>query len=79
MNKLTSADFFSGINFSVRAFNCLKRGGCFSIEDILKLTPEGLGKMRNIGFKAHDEVILKMQEAGYEMKDFKLRGGNENG
>ena len=48
------------LNLSVRSYNCLKRAGCNTIGDILKLTDEegnGLRKIRNLGNRSEKEIL----------------------
>lgn len=49
------------MNFSVRAFNCLKRGNINTVSDITeRLKKDGIMKIRNIGPKSYEEIIQKV-------------------
>lgn len=52
------------MDLTVRTFNCMKRAGCNTIADILKLDRKGL--LKNSGKKGVDEIIAKMKELGFE-------------
>lgn len=55
------------MNFSVRAFNCLKRGNINTVSDITeRLKKDGIMKIRNIGPKSYEEIIKKAASY-YEM------------
>ena len=56
------------LDFSVRSFNCLKRAGVVTVEDLLKLTEEDLMKVRNLGRKSLEEVIKKIESLGFKLK-----------
>ena len=53
---------------SVRSFNCLKRAGINTVEDLINHTEEDMMKVRNLGRKSLDEVILKLKSLGYDLK-----------
>ena len=52
------------MDLSVRSYNCLKRAGIHTIEDLTKKTEEDMLKVRNLGTKSLDEVILKLESYG---------------
>jgi len=56
------------LDMSVRAFNCLKRAGINTVEDLINRTEEDMIKVRNLGKKSLEEVILKLQSLGFELK-----------
>lgn len=56
------------VDFSVRTFNCLKRAGINSLEDLSNMTEEQLMKVRKLRKKSVDEVIAKMNEYGITLK-----------
>lgn len=56
------------LDFSVRSFNCLKRAGVVTVEDLIKLTEEDLMKVRNLGRKSLEEVIKKIESLGFKLK-----------
>ena len=49
---------------SVRAYNCLKRAGINTIEELSKMDYESLMKIPNLGKKSLEEVLHKMRVAG---------------
>ncbi len=56
------------LDFSVRTYNCLKRQGIESLDELRNFTPEELMNIRNFGQKSYDEVIEKLKEYGFEMR-----------
>lgn len=56
------------LDMSVRAFNCLKRAGINTVEDLINRTEEDMIKVRNLGKKSLEEVIQKLQSLGFELK-----------
>jgi DNA-directed RNA polymerase subunit alpha len=56
------------LNLSVRSFNCLKRAGLQTIEDLTRKTEEDMLKVRNLGRKSLDEVIAMLEQYGFSLK-----------
>ncbi len=56
------------LDMSVRSFNCLKRAGIDTVEDLISRTGEEMMKVRNLGKKSLDEVIQKLHSLGLELK-----------
>ena len=56
------------LDMSVRSFNCLKRAGIDTVEDLTKRTESEMIKFRNLGKKSLDEVIQKLHRLGLELK-----------
>ena len=56
------------LDLSVRSYNCLKRAGINSVEDLANKTEEDMMKVRNLGRKSLEEVLNKMQELGLELQ-----------
>ena len=56
------------LDMSVRAFNCLKRAGINTVEDLINRTEEDMIKVRNLGKKSLEEVIQKLKSLGFELK-----------
>jgi len=56
------------LDLSVRAFNCLKRAGINTVEDLINRSEEDMIKVRNLGKKSLEEVIKKLQDLGFELK-----------
>ena len=56
------------MDLSVRSFNCLKRAGINTVEDLTKRTEDDMLKVRNLGRKSLDEVIAKLHSYGLDLK-----------
>ena len=56
------------LDMSVRSFNCLKRAGIDTVEDLTNRTEEDMIKVRNLGKKSLDEVIQKLRSLGLDLK-----------
>ena len=56
------------LDMSVRSFNCLKRAGIDTVEDLTKRTESEMIKFRNLGKKSLDVVIQKLHSLGLELK-----------
>lgn len=56
------------LDMSVRSFNCLKRAGIDTVEDLTNRTEEEMIKVRNLGKKSLEEVILKLHSLGLDLK-----------
>ena len=56
------------LDFTVRTWNCLRRAGITTVDELSKFSVEQLMKIRNLGRKSMKEVINKMNELGYEIK-----------
>ena len=56
------------LDLSVRSFNCLKRAGINTVEDIISHTDEDMMKVRNLGRKSLEEVISKIESLGLSLK-----------
>ena len=56
------------LDMSVRSFNCLKRAGIDTVEDLINKTEEDMMKVRNLGKKSLEEVINKLESLGLELK-----------
>ena len=52
------------LDLSVRSYNCLKRAGINSVEDLANKTEEDMMKVRNLGRKSLEEVLAKMEDLG---------------
>ena len=55
------------LDLSVRSFNCLKRAGINTIEDLIYKTEEDMMKVRNLGRKSLEEVIAKLNSFGFSL------------
>jgi DNA-directed RNA polymerase subunit alpha len=61
------------LELSVRSYNCLKRAGINTVEELCSKTPEDMMKVRNLGRKSLDEVYGKLKELGLS-----LNSGDDN-
>ena len=57
------------LDFSVRAYNCLKRAGILTLRDLVDKTENEMMKIRNLGKKSLKEVIDKVKEMGLNFKN----------
>ena len=55
------------LDLSVRSFNCLKRAGINTVEDLISKSEEDMMKVRNLGRKSLDEVDAKLQSLGFSL------------
>ncbi|MDD7517998.1 DNA-directed RNA polymerase subunit alpha [Ruminococcus flavefaciens] len=55
------------LDLSVRSFNCLKRAGINTVDDLINKSEEEMMKVRNLGKKSFDEVKEKLQSLGFEL------------
>ena len=56
------------LELSVRSYNCLKRAGINTVEELCNKTAEDMMKVRNLGKKSLDEVNAKLKELGLDFK-----------
>ena len=52
------------LELSVRSYNCLKRAGINTVEELVNKTSEDMMKVRNLGRKSLEEVLAKLKELG---------------
>ncbi|MGN1379907.1 MAG: DNA-directed RNA polymerase subunit alpha [Bacilli bacterium] len=57
------------VEFSVRAYNCLKRHGIHTLQDLVNMKEIEVTKIRNLGKKSLKEVIDKVADLGLEFKE----------
>ncbi len=55
------------LDLSVRSFNCLKRAGINTVDDLINKSEEEMMKVRNLGKKSFDEVKKKLQSLGFDL------------
>jgi len=55
------------LDLSVRSYNCLKRAGINTVEDLTNRSEEDMMKVRNLGRKSLEEVILKLHAFGMDL------------
>ena len=56
------------LELSVRSYNCLKRAGINTVEELVNKTPEDMMKVHNLGRKSLEEVLQKLQEMGLSLR-----------
>ena len=57
------------LDFSVRAYNCLKRAGIHTLQDLVNKSESEMMKIRNLGKKSLKEVLDKVRELGLVLRD----------
>lgn len=57
------------LDLSVRSFNCLKRAGINTVEDLINKSEEDMMKVRNLGKKSLDEVAAKLESLGFGLRN----------
>lgn len=57
------------LELSVRSYNCLKRAGINTVQELINKTPEDMMKVRNLGRKSLDEVLAKLRELGLKLNE----------
>lgn len=55
------------LDLSVRSFNCLKRAGINTVEDLTNRTEDDMMKVRNLGRKSLEEVVQKLNSLGFDL------------
>lgn len=56
------------LDLSVRSFNCLKRAGINTVEDLINRSEEDMMKVRNLGRKSLEEVVGKLASLGFGLR-----------
>ncbi len=56
------------LDLSVRSYNCLKRAGINTTQDLIQKTEEDMMKVRNLGVKSLEEVTSKLAELGLSLR-----------
>ena len=56
------------LDLSVRSFNCLKRAGINTVEDLISKSEEDMMKVRNLGRKSLEEVVYKLSTLGFNLR-----------
>ena len=57
------------LEFSVRAYNCLKRANINTLQDLTEKSENEMMKIRNLGKKSLKEVIDKVKEMGFSFRN----------
>lgn len=55
------------LDLSVRSFNCLKRAGINTVGDLINKSEDDMMKVRNLGKKSLEEVVLKLNSLGFNL------------
>jgi DNA-directed RNA polymerase subunit alpha len=55
------------LELSVRSYNCLKRAGINTVQELTQKTPDDMMKVRNLGRKSLEEVLAKLKELGLQL------------
>ena len=56
------------LDLSVRSYNCLKRAGINTVQELANKTEEDMMKVRNLGRKSLEEVKEKLEELGLGLR-----------
>jgi DNA-directed RNA polymerase subunit alpha len=56
------------LDLSVRSYNCLKRAGINTVQELITKTEEDMMKVRNLGRKSLEEVQEKLAELGLSLR-----------
>lgn len=56
------------LDLSVRSFNCLKRAGINTVEDLINKSEDDMMKVRNLGRKSLEEVVEKLNSLGFHLQ-----------
>ena len=56
------------LELSVRSYNCLKRAGINTVEELCNKTSDDMKKVRNLGRKSLEEVLAKLKELGLQLQ-----------
>lgn len=57
------------LNLSIRTYNCVKRAGIETLDELVVKTKADIKKIRNLGKKSFDELVFKLKVLGYELPD----------
>ena len=59
------------LELSVRSYNCLKRAGIHSVDELCQMTPDDLAKVHNMGRKSYEEILEQLANIGRKLKENK--------
>ena len=68
-NNLWMEFDFTYMNFSIRAYNALRRAGYNTLGELLALTPKKLMSIKNLGKSSYNDIATKLKEYGFHLKD----------
>ncbi len=57
------------LEFTVRSYNCLKRAGIHTVQDLIAKTEDDMLKVRNLGQKSLDEIKKKLEDLGLSLRN----------
>ena len=67
--KNTLATAIEDLDLSVRSYNCLKKEGILSVEELADKTELEIQRIKNLGKKSYKEIIQKVKDLGLEFKE----------
>ena len=67
--KTTLATAIEDLDLSVRSYNCLKKEGILSVEELTDKTELEIQRIKNLGKKSYKEIIQKVKDLGLEFKE----------
>ncbi|MBF0990300.1 MAG: DNA-directed RNA polymerase subunit alpha [Clostridiales bacterium] len=67
--KTTLATAIEDLDLSVRSYNCLKKEGILSVEELTGKTELEIQRIKNLGKKSYKEIIQKIKDLGLEFKE----------
>lgn len=67
--KTTLATAIEDLDLSVRSYNCLKKEGILSVEELTEKTELEIQRIKNLGKKSYKEIIQKIKDLGLEFKE----------
>ena len=67
--KTTLATAIEDLDLSVRSYNCLKKEGILSVEELTDKTELEIQRIKNLGRKSYKEIIQKIKDLGLEFKE----------
>jgi len=73
----TLSQKIDNLDFSVRTFNCLRRGGIETLSQLVQSTVHDLQKLRNLGNRSLKEIIYKLNDMGLSLKEETEQDANE--
>jgi DNA-directed RNA polymerase subunit alpha len=59
----------SDLDISCRAYNCLKRAGINTTEDLCNMTTDDMWRVRNLGRKSLEEILGVMKDQGLKFRE----------
>ena len=69
MSELSKSKPLDELGLSVKTYNCLRRAGVSTIDDLTRMTKDDMMRVRNLGRRSLEEIIGKMELMGYELRE----------